>query len=176
TFVGEGEHPLAVAVFPRDQALVLEHLQRRVDGARTRAPPATATGLQLRDHLVAVTRLLIEHGEDGRTDVAALCPSSVRPRRAERGSAPRPSPGRPWGAPSFPPASHRDRLLLPAPARSGRVRLVVTRYIVTARVPTITRRMPSTALPCGAMGRRDRERIRTWGERLVSEHGSAVAQ
>src|SRR5439155_26333303 len=53
----------------------------------------------------------------------------------------------------------------------------VTRYIVTAHVRTTTSSEGRpTRLPCGAMGRRERERIRTWAERLVREHGTAVAQ
>ena len=72
TVVGEREDaPPGFGGGRLDQALVLELLERGVDGARARRPvAATALGDHL-DDLVAVHRLLGEEREDGGADVAA---------------------------------------------------------------------------------------------------------
>ena len=77
--VGEGEAALAVGVLAADQALVLEHLQRRVDRAGARGPGPLGALLDLFDHLVAVHRALGEQGEDGGADVTAARPRPAAP-------------------------------------------------------------------------------------------------
>jgi hypothetical protein len=69
--VGELKAALAGIVQTSDQALVLEELQGRVDGAGTRLPYAAAAISELADDLVAVHRLLGEQGENCGPDVAA---------------------------------------------------------------------------------------------------------
>src|SRR5690606_7427026 len=54
-----------------DQSLILEHLQRRVDGAGAGLPGSPAAGADLLDHLVPVHRLLAEEHQDRRPDGAA---------------------------------------------------------------------------------------------------------
>ena len=90
-FVGEGEGaPPAVRLGP-NQTLVLQLLQRGVDRARARLPCAAAAFGDLLDDLVAVHRLLGEHGQDRGADVAPAGlhspPASAGggPRRHERG-------------------------------------------------------------------------------------------
>src|SRR5439155_9870823 len=101
----------------------------------------------------------------------------MSPRCARR---PRPLGGPNGGPPHGPPqAAHggpprsllRPIWIPPSPRSRDRGSLSVfdvTRYIVTAHVRTTTSSEGRpTRLPCGAMGRRERERIRTWAERLV---------
>ena len=70
---GLGQRELLAPAFTGglDQALVLEQLQRRVDGAGARAPRTTGALVELLDHLVAVHRPLGEQREQGGTDVGA---------------------------------------------------------------------------------------------------------
>src|SRR4051812_366041 len=60
-----------------DQALVLELLERRVDGAGARLPQAVRAALDLLDELVAVLRLLVQQHEHGGADVAAAGASAA---------------------------------------------------------------------------------------------------
>ena len=93
---------LLAALFGHDarEAEVLEHRQRRVDGAwARRVRPAEAT-LELLDDLVAVARLLVEQAQDDVLEVALLeqptgAPTPMRPSRAagrpSRQTSPSPS-------------------------------------------------------------------------------------
>src|SRR5262249_12089116 len=93
--LGEGETALAVDLLRRDQPLVLEQLERRVDRARARAPDAAAAGLELLDHLVAVHRTLAKERQHGGADVAAPRPrtaATMTSEELERERPPRASP------------------------------------------------------------------------------------
>ena len=69
--VGQGDQPAAALGGHHDQALVLEQVDRRVDGAGARGPHAAgALGDRLHD-LVAVHRLLGDEQQHGGADVAA---------------------------------------------------------------------------------------------------------
>src|SRR5450755_190649 len=84
-----GEHVAAAAAVSGlgpDQALVLQLLQGRVDGARTRPPDSPAALADLLDDLVTVHRLLGQQGQRRRPDVTTLGPRSAHPRLAGPGA------------------------------------------------------------------------------------------
>src|SRR6266536_450696 len=111
TCVGQREQPLALGLLAGDQALVLEHLQGRVDRAGARPPdPAGAVG-ELLDHLVAMHGTLAEQRQDRGAHVAAPGPATtvVSPARAERrpAVAERSLPGTEGGLPATGPGAAR---------------------------------------------------------------------
>src|SRR5215475_8735130 len=67
-----------------DQALVLEHLQRRIDRAWARPPHAAGPLIEFLDHLVPVHGPLVEQRQDRGAYVAAAPVTSVMTARAER--------------------------------------------------------------------------------------------
>ena len=70
--VGQREHAAAsVSGLGADELLVLELLERRVDGARARAPDASAALSELAHDLVAVHGLLGQQRENRGADIAA---------------------------------------------------------------------------------------------------------
>src|SRR5215218_163594 len=83
--VGQLERLTALAGRDADEPLVLELLQRRVDGAGARPPDAVGALFDLLHQLVAVARLLVEQHEQRRADVAAAGARAAR--RAEAGEA-----------------------------------------------------------------------------------------
>ena len=80
--VGQRVALAAVGLLDRHQALVLEHLQRRVHRARTGLPHTARPLAQLTNDLVAVHGPLGEQGDDGRPYVAAASPPAVPVRSA----------------------------------------------------------------------------------------------
>ncbi len=72
--VGQLELELAAHLGGGDRPAIFELAQRRIDGARTRAPAALAAGLEFGDQLVAVHRTLGQQGQDRRRDGASLGP------------------------------------------------------------------------------------------------------
>ena len=123
SFVGEREG--AAPRFGRgrlDQALVLELLQRRVDGARARRPVAAAPLGDDLDDLVAVHRLLGEEREDGGADVAApgaAAGAEERPAEAARAVAVAPA------AASRPVAGHEQDVRARGRRGSGPSEMVI---------------------------------------------------
>src|SRR5918995_398569 len=84
--LGEREQPAPAGLVRRDQALVGEQLQGRVDRAGARPPHAAGALLDLLDDLVAVHRPLREQCKHGRADVAApgaAPPAPAVPARSE---------------------------------------------------------------------------------------------
>src|SRR5690606_16334268 len=76
----------AARVVAGDQALVLQLLERGVDGAGAGPPDAAAARLDVLDHLVAVPGPLAEQQEQRRPDVAAPHPGrGVHAGGARRG-------------------------------------------------------------------------------------------
>src|SRR3954454_12720535 len=100
--VGQREAPLALGLLSGHEALVLQHLQGRVDGARARAPDAVRARLELLDHLVAVHRSLGKQREDRGTDVAAPHPRATAAAAERRAPWPKAAPG-----PTLPAAARR---------------------------------------------------------------------
>src|SRR5439155_10207589 len=81
--VGDLEYSPAVLAFALDQAGVLEHLQRRVHGARARTPASAAPLFQRADDVIAVHRLLAQHLEHAGPDVATARAWPTAPARSE---------------------------------------------------------------------------------------------
>ena len=104
------ERAAAIDLGGLDQALVLEHLEVRVDRPGTRAPQAPAHLLEPAHDLVAVGRPVAQGGEYGRTDGAA-------------GHAPSAAPAATPAAPATSPAAH-------ASPGEGVVVLVVVAMVV----------------------------------------------
>src|SRR5438270_2785129 len=77
--VGQLVDPLALLVAPGDTALLLEELQRGVDGAGAGPPHAAAALLEAADELVAVGRTVQQGVEQGQADVAAAHPPPTGP-------------------------------------------------------------------------------------------------
>src|SRR5439155_867582 len=80
--LGDLVHTLAVMFAGARQAFVLEQLQGRVDGARTRTPRARGLLPQALDHVVAVAGFLREDREECGADVApahAAAPAATLP-------------------------------------------------------------------------------------------------
>ena len=69
--LGQRERPASVAVLDRDEALVLELLEGRIDRAGARAPATAAALAELLHDLVAVHRLLGQEGQGRFADRAA---------------------------------------------------------------------------------------------------------
>jgi hypothetical protein len=93
--VGQGDQPAAALGGHRDQPLVLEEVDGRVDGAGARGPHAAgALGDGLHD-LVAVHRLLGDEQQDGGADVAARSAAPSAPAAAQVGPV---AQGRPVAA------------------------------------------------------------------------------
>src|SRR4051794_39989531 len=69
--VGQRIDLAPVDLLGRDQALVLEELERRIDRAGARAPASPGALLELRDHLVAVHWPVVEQRQDGASNIAA---------------------------------------------------------------------------------------------------------
>jgi len=88
---GEGEDAAAGLLLGADQPLVLELLERGVDGAGAGPPDAAAALLQLLHDLVAVARLLGEQGQDGGAHVAAPRARAAEERERRVAASP---PGR----------------------------------------------------------------------------------
>src|SRR5215218_261324 len=83
--VGQRVRPAALSRLGADEPLVLELLQRRVDGTGARPPDAVGALFDLLHQLVAVARLLAEQHQQRRADVAAAGARAAR--RAEAGEA-----------------------------------------------------------------------------------------
>jgi hypothetical protein len=133
------EAPAVLLVGP-DHPLVLELLERRVDGAGARAPQALAALLELLHDLVAVARLLGQQEQHGGAQVAAPRLPAAEPL-AER-PHPRPAEERAAAAarPAVAaPAGHRAQRPDPAqelhvaralPVRCGHGSLLVIRWCI----------------------------------------------
>ena len=61
-----------------DEALVGQHLERRVDGSRAGSPAAVGLGLERLDELVAVPGPVEQGDQEGRAHVAAAHAASAR--------------------------------------------------------------------------------------------------
>src|SRR5262249_31131435 len=84
--VGQRVAVAALGLLGRDEPLVLEHLQRRIDGAGARLPDAAGALADLLDDLVPVHRSLRQQGEDRGPHVAAprAAAHAVAPAGSER--------------------------------------------------------------------------------------------
>src|SRR6185436_15009798 len=80
--VGDRVDALAVPLLARDEPLVLEQLQRRVDRSRARPPRPAAPLLEFADQVVAVHRVVRQQREQRGSDVASSRASASAPRRA----------------------------------------------------------------------------------------------
>src|SRR5690606_2356786 len=122
--VGEAVGPPPGGLLARDQALVGELLERRVDRAGARLPGAAAALVDLLDDLVAVARLLGEQDEDRRADVALArlgaapprAAAPARPRRARAGAEAGRPPRSGAGSAAEQPAEVRDVAASPVTA------------------------------------------------------------
>ncbi len=141
--LGQGIAALAAGVvrLGRDEALVLEQLQGRVDRTRARPPQAIGTLGEFTDYLVTMHGPFGQQGQDGAADVAA-------PR-------PAPSPATTTASAAASPASARARPEGTAPARPKRA-LGGKPHPVGATRPTrhrardISRPGPWAAVPASA--------------------------
>ncbi len=80
--LGQLEDPPAVPLGSPHEPFVLQLLERGIDRAGARPPAAVAPSFELRDHLVAVHRLLGQEAEDRAAHVTALGPQAARHRHA----------------------------------------------------------------------------------------------
>ena len=77
--LGQRERPASVAVLDRDETLVLELLEGRIDRSGARAPAAAAALAELLHDLVAVHRLLGQERQGRFADRAAARVKSAAP-------------------------------------------------------------------------------------------------